>query len=167
MTNEFLWLSVGRLDPVKNHATLLQAFAHLSAKGPISDCRGWSLKEQLSSLVQDLGLSDRVQLPGFQTDVLPWMRAADGFVLSFRWEGLPIALLEAGACRLPAVITDIPGAREVLPDFAARSSGSRGDAGALAAAMEAMMCLPGHDRATSVGATTQSVLWIGSVWKQC
>ena len=72
------------------------------------------LKSQLNALVKTLALGDRVLFPGFQIDVLRWMRAADGFVLSSRWEGLPIALLEACACELPAVITDIPGAREVL-----------------------------------------------------
>lgn len=146
LTNEFLWLSVGRLDPVKDHASLLQAFAHLSPKARLVIAGDGRLKEQLSSLVQDLGLSDRVQLPGFQTDVLPWMRAADGFVLCSRWEGLPISLLEAGACRLPAVITDIAGAREVLPVSQRDQAVPCGDAGALAAAMEAMMCLPGLER---------------------
>ena len=73
-------------------------------------------------------------------------QAADGFVLCSSWEGLPMALLEAAACELPAVITDIPGAREVLLDSLHGDAVPLGDADALAAAMNAVMCLPDRDR---------------------
>jgi glycosyltransferase involved in cell wall biosynthesis len=146
LTNEFLWLSVGRLDPVKDHPTLLRAFALLPSDARLVILGDGQLKNRLCSLIQELGLSGRVQLPGFQTEVLPWMCAADGFVLCSRWEGLPIGLLEAGACRLPVVITNIPGAREVLPYPQRDHAVPCGDASALAAAMQAVMRLPGRER---------------------
>jgi glycosyltransferase involved in cell wall biosynthesis len=146
LTNEFLWLSVGRLDPVKDHSTLLRAFALLPSEARLVIVGDGQLKNRLSSLIQELGLSGRVHLSGFQADVLPWMCAADGFVLCSRWEGLPMALLEAGACRLPAVITNIPGAREVLPDSQRGQAVPPGDAHWLAASMEGVMRLPDMER---------------------
>ena len=116
LSNEFLWLAVGRLEPVKNHTTLLRAFAKIASKTRLVIAGAGPLHAELRSLALELGLRDRVSFPGFQSDVCRWMQAADGFVLCSSWEGLPITLLEAGACELPAVITDIPGSREVLPD---------------------------------------------------
>jgi glycosyltransferase involved in cell wall biosynthesis len=146
LRDDFLWLSVGRLDPAKDHSTLLRALALLPSNTRLVILGDGQLKNQLHALVQDLGLTDRVNLPGFQAEVLPWMCAADGFVLSSRWEGLPIALLEAAACRLPAVVTDIPGVREVLPDLHDDLLAPPGDGKALAASMQAMMCLPETER---------------------
>lgn len=146
LSKEFLWLAVGRLDPVKDHATLLRAFKLLTTGSRLVIVGDGRLRDQLLSLVKELGLSDRVYLPGFQTEVLPWMCAADGFVLSSQWEGLPMALLEAGACLLPAVTTDIRGAREVLPDSQRDRAVSYGDPTALAAAMRGLMCTPDMER---------------------
>ena len=146
LRNEFLWLSVGRLDPVKDHSTLLWALALLPSDAELVIAGDGQLRDPLRALAHELGLADRVHLPGFQTDVLPWMCAADGFVLSSRWEGLPIALLEAAACCLPVVVTDIPGAREVLPDLRGNQAAPVGDEKALAAAMQALMCLPATER---------------------
>ncbi|HEV2215420.1 MAG TPA: glycosyltransferase [Terracidiphilus sp.] len=141
-SNEFLWLAVGRLDAVKNHATLLRAFARIPHHSRLVIAGEGPLHGSLRSLALELQLGERVTFPGFQKDIYKWMQAADGFVLCSSWEGLPMSLLEAAACELPAVITDIPGSREVLP-------GSRGvaavpvrDPDALAAAMSAMMRLP-------------------------
>jgi glycosyltransferase involved in cell wall biosynthesis len=146
LSDEFLWLAVGRLDPVKDHSTLLRAFAKLSTNALLVIAGEGPLKNQLRSFANDPALSDRVVFPGFQNDVLRWMRAADGFVLSSRSEGLPIALLEACACELPAVVTDIPGAREVLPESIGNPTATVGDADSLAAGMTDVMCMPEAER---------------------
>lgn len=146
LSNEFLWLAVGRLDPVKNHATLLRAFARIAHNARLVIAGDGPLHVKLRSLAFELGLHDRVTLPGFQSDVQRWMQAADGFVLCSSWEGLPMALLEAAACELPAVITDIPGSREVVPDSLHDAAVPVEDADALAAAMSTVMCLPYADR---------------------
>ncbi|MGA8090384.1 MAG: glycosyltransferase [Terracidiphilus sp.] len=146
LSDEFLWLAVGRLDPVKNHATLLRAFARIARHTRLVFAGEGALHGELRSLASELGLRDRVSFPGFQNDVHTWMQAADGFVLCSSLEGLPMSLLEAGACELPAVITDIPGSREVLPDSLHGAAVPVGDAEALAAAMSAVMCLPDLDR---------------------
>jgi glycosyltransferase involved in cell wall biosynthesis len=146
LSDEFLWLAVGRLDTVKNHATLLRAFATLPHRARLVIAGQGPLHNRLLALVSDLGLRDRVRFPGFQNDVRRWIQAADGFVLCSSWEGLPISLLEAGASELPAVITDIPGSREVLPASLSGAAVPVGDAGALAAEMSAVMRLTDAER---------------------
>jgi glycosyltransferase involved in cell wall biosynthesis len=158
LSDEFLWLAVGRLDLVKDHATLLRAFSRLSSNARLVIAGEGPLKSQLNSLVKALALGDRVSFPGFQIDVLRWMRAADAFVLSSRWEGLPMAMLEACACELPAVTTDIAGAREVLFEALCIPAAAVGDADLLAASMNAVMCLPEMDRSNLGCRMRQSVV---------
>ena len=141
-SDEFLWLAVGRLDPVKDHATLLRAFLMLPDNARLIIVGDGPLRNNLNSLLNHLGLHNRARLVGFEPDVRPLLRAADGFVLCSRWEGMPIALLEASACALPSVITDIAGTSEVLPDLPAHFSVRVGDSEALASSMRYMMSLP-------------------------
>jgi glycosyltransferase involved in cell wall biosynthesis len=143
--DKFLWLAVGRLDSVKNHSTLLRAFARIPNQCRLVIAGAGPLQAELHSLASALGLRDRVSFPGFQTDVHRWMQAADGLVHCSSWEGLPIVLLEAGACELPSVITDIPGSREVLPNQFPPPV-PVGDPSALAAAMSAIVSLPREQR---------------------
>ncbi|MEV5881759.1 glycosyltransferase [Streptomyces sp. NPDC052020] len=56
-----------------------------------------------------------VRFAGAVADAVPWYRAADLVVLPSRWEGIALAPLEAMACGRPVVLTDVDGAREVLP----------------------------------------------------
>ena len=141
VSEEFLWIAVGRLDPVKNHATLLRAFASISPPSRLLIAGCGPLEERLRTLARKLGIQGRLTLTGFEPEVRQWMQAADGFVLCSFWEGLPLALLEAGACELPAIITDIAGAREALP-ASLRTIVPTASPDALAQAMRNLMCLP-------------------------
>ncbi|HXS78203.1 MAG TPA: glycosyltransferase [Terracidiphilus sp.] len=134
----FHWLAVGRLDPVKDYANLLHAFAMLPESARLTIAGTGPLEATLHSLASDLGIDDRITFAGFQTDIRRWMNQVDGFVLSSRWEGLPIALMEASACELPAVFTATGGARELLPDSHS-SHVPVGKTPHLAAAMQKMM----------------------------
>ena len=67
------------------------------------------------SLIDQLGLHDRVVLPGFVTDPYPWFRSADLFVLSSRWEGFGNVIVEALECGVPVVSTNcLSGPAEIL-----------------------------------------------------
>jgi len=156
-TNEFVWLSVGRLDPVKDHVTLLRAFARLPVKAHLVLAGTGPLETMLRQLSSELGVASRVTFLGFQREMLAWMQLADAFVLNSLWEGLPLALIEAGACELPAVITNTPGAREVLSDLPVDSV-PVGDPDALAAAMSALMSVPLTERRNLGIRGRQSVL---------
>lgn len=114
LNDEFLWLAAGRLETVKDYPTLLRAFTLVPGPARLLIAGDGSLQNHLRQLSASLGLEHRVSFLGFQQDVKPWMQAADGFVLSSRWEALPAGLLEAGACALPSIATDVPGSREVI-----------------------------------------------------
>ncbi len=70
----------------------------------------------VESLVESLGLSQRVLLAGVQTNVSQWLRAFDIFALPSRREGVPLAILEALSSGLPVVATSVGGVPEVIDD---------------------------------------------------
>ena len=114
LKDEFLWLAVGRLEPVKDYPTLLEAMKKAGGNARLVVLGEGPQRLQLMQLAERLGLQRRVQFVGFDAEVRCWMQAADGLVLASRYEGLPMVLLEAGACGLPAVATDVAGTREVI-----------------------------------------------------
>jgi len=112
----FTLLYVGRLAPLKDHATLLQAVALTRAQQP--DVQLWivgdgPLEFSLRKLTDELGLNECVTFFGEQADVSPFLLAADLFVSSSVTEGLPVSLLEAMSVGLPAVVTDVGGMGEI------------------------------------------------------
>ena len=146
LDQEFLWLAAGRLDPVKDYPTLLAAMVKVPEAARLSIAGAGPLQSELVRLSTQLGLERRVRFLGFEPDIKRWMQAADGFVLSSRCEGLPMGLLEAGACGLPAVATDVPGTPEVLVDGQTGWLTATGDSGALGESMTRKMQVPPEER---------------------
>jgi len=112
----FTLLHVGRLAPLKDHATLLQAVALTRTHHP--ELQLWivgdgPLGASLRKLTGDLGLNRCVTFFGEQADVSPFLLAADLFVSSSITEGLPVSLLEAMSAGLPAVVTNVGGMGEI------------------------------------------------------
>ncbi len=142
LVDEFLWLAVGRLEPVKDYPTLLNAFARSRQTAQLLILGAGPLERELKQMAAGLGLGRRVRLAGFCPDVARWMKAADGFVLTSRYEGLPMVLLEAGASGLPVVATNVPGTREVVVHGETGWLTSAGDPEQLAAAMGWLMRIP-------------------------
>ena len=140
-SDEFHWIAVGRLNAVKDYPTLLQAFSILPQTARLTIAGSGPLESALHLQATELGIGDRVRFLGFQSDMRRLMQHSDGFVLSSRWEGHPIALMEASACELPVVFTETPGSRELLPSSALPIAPA-GDPSALAIAMKALMDLP-------------------------
>ncbi len=113
----FTLVYVGRLEPVKNHALLLNAFRGALASMP--DLRLWmvgdgSERGTLERLIAELGIVDQVTFWGQQLDVAPFFSAADAFIMSSKSEGLPVSLLQAFSLGLPAIVTDVGGMAEVV-----------------------------------------------------
>lgn len=97
-----LWLEVAS----KVGALVADAEFVLVGDGP---CR-----EDLQKQCVDLGLGSRVHFVGLKDDVKPYLRAMDLFLMTSEFEGLPLALLEAMASRLPVVVTPAGGIPEVV-----------------------------------------------------
>jgi glycosyltransferase involved in cell wall biosynthesis len=110
-------LGVGRLSKQKDLSTLIKAFALLPKElnAQLVILGEGEERPNLEELVNELGLVDRVYLPGFVDNPYYFMRMATVFVLSSAWEGLPNTLIEAMAAGTPVVATDCEsGPREIL-----------------------------------------------------
>ena len=114
-------LFVGRLTEQKNPAALVDAFAtlHRSGIAPGATLRiigDGPLRQDLIRQVSRLGLADVIHLPGLRSDIANHLADADLFVLSSRFEGLPLAVLEAGAAGLPVVAPPVGALPWLLAD---------------------------------------------------
>ena len=67
-------------------------------------------------LVDELGLKDRLLMPGWSTDADKLLAASDAFVLTSLWEGLPRSLVEAMSLGLPTVCYDTDGVKDIVKD---------------------------------------------------
>jgi glycosyltransferase involved in cell wall biosynthesis len=108
---------VGRLEPQKDVATLLDAFAQLRARCELRlvVVGDGSLRGELETRTSSLGIADDVDFVGAQASAAPYLAAADVVVLSSRFEGMPTVLIEALALGRRVVATDCPtGPRELL-----------------------------------------------------
>ncbi|MCB9610258.1 MAG: glycosyltransferase [Polyangiaceae bacterium] len=115
----FRILTVGTLKPQKDHATLLHAMAQLpeTVDAMLVVLGDGPLRAQLTDLANELGVSHRVMFRGFVDDPTPWLRTADLFVLSSRWEGFANVVVEALSFGVPVVSTNCPsGPSEILED---------------------------------------------------
>ena len=146
LTDDFLWLAVGRLEAVKDYPTLLQAMTFVPQQARLVILGDGPLRGELMRLASQLGLQQRVHFLGFQADVRRWMQAADAFVLASRYEGLPMVLLEAGACGLPSVATAVAGTREVVINGETGWLACADGPDALAAVVSRMMRMPAAER---------------------
>lgn len=128
----------------KDHATLIQALALLRERGlaptlSLAGAGSERLQRQTQALVRRLGLQQQVHFLGNVTD-LPWRLATTQvFVLSTRWEGMPLALVEAMAAGCACIGTDVVGVREVIEHGTTGLLVPPGDAVALAEALQRLL----------------------------
>jgi len=113
-------VTAGRIDPIKNHAMLVDAFSKIADKTDenLYIYGEGRLRKPLEEQIERLGLTNRVFLPGNTDDIIGTVGSARLFVLSSDYEGLPNALLEALAMGVPSISTDCPcgGPRMVMKD---------------------------------------------------
>lgn len=113
--------TVGRLSETKNQATLVRAFAAVADEAPdvrLTIVGDGPLREDLEALASSLGVRDRVEFTGFvdREDVYRLLAASDVYVQPSLSEGFCVALVEAMACELPVVVSDLPVLHEVVGD---------------------------------------------------
>lgn len=137
------FLFVGRLEYVKGLDLLLEAL------GELHHCRFelWIAgdgreRERLQQLAAQYGLSHHVSFLGLRRDIPALMQTTDCLVLPSRWEGLPVAILEAMASGLPVMATAVGGVPEVIEDGVNGYLVASEDVVALRQRLQAIMAAP-------------------------
>ncbi len=146
-----LAVAVGRLIEQKDHVTLLRAFALVHARQPrarLAILGAGPLERSTRALVDELGLGAVVVLPG-RTEIGDWLRRADVFVHTSRWEGFGIVLLEAMLAGLPVVATRVSAVPEVVVHQETGALVEPGDAEGVARELGALLADP--ERALRLG----------------
>jgi glycosyltransferase involved in cell wall biosynthesis len=137
--------TVGRLSEVKRQDVLLKAFARLQlpevaphliivGDGP--------LKDDLQQLAVALGVEDRVHFAGYQAHPERYLGAMNVFALTSRSEGMPLAILEAGAAGIPVVASRVGGVPELIQDGMTGLMFESGNDVALAARLTELLADP-------------------------
>lgn len=160
-----LVVSVGRLSSEKDQMTLVEAMArpalaHFGTDRPVRLVLvgDGPMRDALAARAAELGLGDRIALPGHTEDPFAPLLEAEVAVCSSRFEGFGNALIEAMACGTPVVSTDCPwGPREILQDGRWGELVPVGDADAMAEAIARQLkASPDRDalRARAAGFTS-------------
>jgi glycosyltransferase involved in cell wall biosynthesis len=151
--------TVGRLDPAKDHLSLLKAFRLVSERVPAARLLivgDGACRAGLEAYIRSHSLAERVHLLGERSDIPALLPCMDVFALSSINEGLPLALLEAMACARPIVTTDVGAAGAVVRRAGAGIVVQARDVVALADAMSSLLKDP--DGARRQGLTARSVV---------
>jgi len=140
---------VGRLVPIKDHPTLLQALGrfpdgrqapHLLVVGD------GERREELQRLTHHLGLASRVHFLGWRDDLEAILGGLDVVICCSRNEGTPVALIEAMAAGVPVISTDVGGVGDLVVHGETGWLVPPGDVGALAWGIETLLGQPGLRR---------------------
>lgn len=120
-TDDFVLLSVGELSPRKNHEVVIRAMSVLKNNDKLNKleymiCGRGNYETELRKIAQDLNVIEHVHFLGFRADIAEICNCADLFIFMSHQEGLPVALMEAMACGLPAVCSDIRGNTDLIED---------------------------------------------------
>lgn len=110
--HSFTILSLGRLHRQKGFDVLIEAFSRVLQKGINANLRivgEGNLRPELERQIKNLGLQEKISLPGFTNQPLTEFMKADLFVCSSRFEGFSLATAEAMAFGLPVLITRMGG----------------------------------------------------------
>jgi glycosyltransferase involved in cell wall biosynthesis len=111
-------INIGRLEPVKGHVNLIEAWRLLLDGGTDAtlDIFGEGyLRPQLETLVAVRGLGAHIRFKGFSSDIHKEIKASAFHVLVSEREGFPNAVVEAAAEYIPTLLTDVDGSRDTLP----------------------------------------------------
>jgi glycosyltransferase involved in cell wall biosynthesis len=110
-------ICVSRLSYEKGTDVLLQAWCLVYRQIPqarLIIVGSGPLQTQLECMARALGIGDSLEFAGLQNDIPAQLHRANLAVLPSRWEGMPVALLEAMACGLPCVATHVSGSEDII-----------------------------------------------------
>jgi sugar transferase (PEP-CTERM/EpsH1 system associated) len=152
--------TIGRLDPVKNQAALIEAFATLKTSHPhlrLVIVGDGPLRASLQQRAADLGVADAVTFTGARSDTPDLLRSFDVFVLPSINEGISNTILEAMATGLPVVAGRVGGNPELVADGVTGALYEGADPATLAAALRPYVTDSGLRRAHGEAARARVV----------
>lgn len=110
-------LSVGELNENKNHELVIKALSEINDKNIIYLIAGEGhLKSYLGKVCEEYNVLDRVKFLNYRNDVISIMKQSNLFVFPSKREGLPVSVMEAMACNLPIVLSNIRGNEDLIKD---------------------------------------------------
>jgi glycosyltransferase involved in cell wall biosynthesis len=109
-------IAVGNLKPAKNYSYLVEAFKRMPENIQLDIFGSGPLHKELHTEIEKHNLN--IRLCGTREDIYNVLPDYDAFIMSSIYEGQPISLLEAMACGVPAILSDIPVLREATNDNA-------------------------------------------------
>ena len=145
--------AIARLAPEKQLGLLLDAFRQVRATRPaeLIILGDGPERTPLETQIAAWGLTESVRLLGHRDNIYPYLRGADLFIHTCRFEGFGYAVLEALACGTAVIATDCPyGPREILGDSEYGVLVPPDDPAALAAAMHRLLADPAQRQAQAI-----------------
>ncbi len=131
---------VSVLRPQKDPLLAVRAAARLApARGRLAIVGNGDLAEAVRSEIERLGVGERVRWFPFEGGMGRYLAALDVFVLPSAWEAFPLSLLEAMACAVPVVATDVGGVAEAVENGVTGRLVGAGDEAALATALAELL----------------------------
>jgi len=117
--NEKVLICVARLSPIKNHKLLITSFSNILKE--FSNCKllivgGGPEEKNIRESIAHHSLNNNVRMLGESRNISQLLQASDCFVLTSISEGINVSLLEAMACGLAPIVTDVGGNNEVIQD---------------------------------------------------
>lgn len=146
---ETAFIAVGRLAGIKNHALMVRAFhraIEAGMKARLAIVGDGPERPEIERYVGEHGLQESVRLLGFRSDIESLLGQADVFLLTSRYEGISVAVLEAMRAALPVIATRVGGVPETVRDGETGVLVEPDDLAGLAAAIGDLAASPGRRR---------------------
>lgn len=111
----FVIVSVGGCSPVKRHSEIIQAIPEIRKQIPnlfYMHLGTGELEANEIRLAKELNVNQYIGFYGNQTDVRSYLITSDIYLMTSQYEGIPISTIEALACKIPAILYNVPGLRD-------------------------------------------------------
>lgn len=115
----FRIVHIGRFNPQKNHGAIIEAAEILKRDGidiHINLIGGAGNEESRKLEVKQKDLTDMIEFSGLQSNVYPFLKEADCFILPSLYEGMPVTLVEAMGCGVPIIASSVGGIPDMIED---------------------------------------------------
>lgn len=115
-SNSILMLSIGEINKNKNHIAVINILDMLPSNVHYLICGIGKEKKYLEKIIKKKGLINRVHFLGYRNDIIEIIKSCNLFIFPSKREGLSVALMEALACGIPVIASNIRGNKDLISD---------------------------------------------------